>query len=262
MLKICSFFSGSSGNCTYIESENAAILVDAGVSMKKIFEKLSEINRRPDFVKAIFVTHEHSDHILSVGSIARKLSIPVYATKDTWRAMYKSIGKLEKDFIKPVEPGEEIQIEDICITAFKIPHDAADPVGYKFESGGRKFAIATDIGEMNENIFLAISGCSCVLLESNHDVDMLLKGNYPYNLKQRIRGKCGHLSNEEAAITCSRLVSVGTRKILLGHLSEENNRPEIAFQAAKDCILKCGVKVPEDVFLDVAGLGAGELIEI
>lgn len=262
MLNVCSFFSGSSGNCTYLESENGAILIDAGVSMKKIFEKLGNIGRKPEFLKAIFVTHEHSDHILSVGSIARKLSIPVYATKNTWRAMYKTIGKLEKDFIKPVEIGEEIKIEDIYVSAFKIPHDAADPVGYKFKCGEKKFAVATDIGEMNDSIFLALSGCNCVLLESNHDVKMLLGGNYPYNLKQRIRGKFGHLSNEEAAIVCSKLVTSGTGKILLGHLSEENNKPEIAFEEAKCGVLGCGVKIPDDVYIRVAGYGEQELIEI
>ncbi len=262
MLKVCSFFSGSSGNCTYIESESGAILIDAGVSMKKIFEKLSRISRKPQFIKAIFVTHEHIDHILSVGSIARKLSIPVYATKNTWRAMYKSIGKIEKDFIKPVEYDEGIDIDDITVSAFKIPHDAADPVGYKIKCGNSNFAVATDIGEMNDSIFLALSGCGGVLLESNHDVNMLLNGSYPYNLKQRIRGKFGHLSNEEAAITCSRLVSSGVSKILLGHLSEENNTPEIALDSARCSILKCGVKIPEDVYITVAGYGEQELIKI
>lgn len=262
MLKICSFFSGSSGNCTYIESEKGAILIDAGVSMKKIFEKLCQVGRKPQFIKAIFVTHEHIDHILSVGSIARKLSIPVYATKNTWRAMYKNIGRIEKDFIKPVEYGLNTEIEDMAVVPFKIPHDAADPVGYKIKSGDSEFAVATDIGEMNESIFLALSGCRGVLLEANHDVDMLIGGSYPLNLKKRIRGKLGHLSNEEAALTCARLVSVGTKKILLGHLSEENNRPEIAFDTVKENILKCGVKVPEDVYLSVAGYDSGELIKI
>lgn len=262
MLNVCSFFSGSSGNCTYIESEKGAVLIDAGVSMKRIFEEISRIDRNPEKIKALFVTHEHSDHILSVGAIARKLHIPVFATKPTWRAMYKGLGKIEKQFIKPVEISENIEIEDMVISAFQIPHDAASPVGYKIECGGRKFVIATDIGEMNEKIFLEISGAHAVLLESNHDKLMLQNGSYPYPLKQRIKGKCGHLSNEEAAITCGRLVSVGVRKILLGHLSGENNRPEIAFCEAEKCISKCGVKVGDDVYLAVAGYGQRELISV
>ena len=248
MLSVSSFFSGSSGNCTYVETENCAVLIDAGVSMKRIFEKLSDINRTPDKIKAIFVTHEHSDHILSVGSIARKLKIPVFATKNTWRAMYKNIGKMDKDYIKPLEPCETVKVEDIEVSAFS--------------SGCRKLAIATDIGEMNESVFLSISGCNTVLLESNHDVKMLLEGAYPYPLKQRIRGKKGHLSNEEAAITCARLVSVGTSKILLGHLSEENNKPQIALETVLESITKCGIKVPEDVYVAVAGDKSGELISV
>jgi len=255
MLKVCSFFSGSSGNCTYVESDMGAILIDAGVSMKRIFERLSEIGREPAFIKALFVTHEHSDHILSVGAIARKLKIPVYATKNTWRAMYRGLGKIDKEFIKPVEIDETIMVENIGVNAFRIPHDAAEPVGYTFSCDGKKMAIATDIGEMNDEIFLSLSGCSTVLLESNHDVDMLLHGNYPYTLKKRIRGKCGHLSNEEAAAVCARLISVGTTKILLCHLSEENNKPQIAFDTAKECLCRCGAKVPEDVFLEIGGKG-------
>ena len=260
MLKVCSFFSGSSGNCTYVESERGALLIDAGVSMKRIFERLSEIDREPSFIKAMFVTHEHSDHILSVGAIARKLKIPGYATKNTWRAMYKGLGKIEKEFIKPVETGEEIIIEDIKVNAFKIPHDAAEPVGYTFSCEGKKLAIATDIGEMNEEIFLALSGSETVLLESNHDVDMLLHGNYPYTLKKRIRGKCGHLSNEEAAAVCARLAMVGTKKILLAHLSEENNKPEKAFDTAKECLCRCGAKIGQDIYLEIAG--GGRLISV
>lgn len=237
-----------------------AILIDAGVSMKKIFERLSEIDREPSFIKAMFVTHEHSDHILSVGAIARKLKIPVYATKNTWRAMYRGLGKIEKHLIKPVEVGEEIEIEDIKVNAFSIPHDAAEPVGYTFMCGNKKLAVATDIGEMNDEIFLSLSGCATVLIESNHDVDMLLHGNYPYSLKQRIRGKCGHLSNEEAAAVCARLISVGTTKILLGHLSDENNNPSLAFDTTKECLCRCGASVPGDVYLEIAG--GGRLITV
>ena len=262
MLNVCSFFSGSSGNCTYVESEKGAVLIDAGVSMKRIFEEISRIDRTPDKIKALFVTHEHSDHVLSVGAIARKLHIPVFATKPTWRAMYKGIGKIDRELIKGIEVGENIEIEDIVVSPFSIPHDAAMPVGYKMECGGKKFVIATDIGEMSEKLFLEFSGADAILLESNHDREMLLSGPYPYTLKERIRGKCGHLSNEEAALTCERLVSIGTRKIFLGHLSGENNRPEIAFSEAEKCISKCGAKVGCDVFLSVAGYGERELISI
>ena len=251
MINICPLFSGSSGNSTYIEINGTGILLDAGVSMKKILTALERIGKSGRDVSALLITHEHIDHILSLGALARRLRIPVYATVNTWRSMIKSVGKIDKSQIKPVYEDQDETIEKLRFKAFRIPHDAAQPVGYTFSDGEKKLTVATDIGEMNDKLFLSLSGSDGILLEANHDIGMLLSGSYPYPLKQRIRGKFGHLSNDEAAATCARLVTLGTKTILLGHLSAENNRPETALMAVGDSIERTGAEIGRDVFLDV-----------
>lgn len=241
MIRVCSLFSGSSGNCTYIETEDTGILLDCGVSMKRILSELERIGRGSQNVKALFITHEHSDHIQSAGPIARAFKIPVYATRGTWRAMFGGIGKIDKSLIRVIDEGTSEFVGDLEVTPFRIYHDAAQPVAYNFKCGGKKLTVATDIGKMDEAIFLSLSGSDAVILEANHDIKMLENGSYPYSLKQRIRGKFGHLSNDEAAVTCARLAALGTKTFLLGHLSEENNRPEIALRAVQSSVEKhCG----------------------
>lgn len=263
MIEICALFSGSSGNCTYIEADNTALLLDAGMSMKRIFAEIDRIGKSIEKIKAIFVTHEHSDHIRGLGPLARRLNVPVYATKNTWRAMYRGIGAIDKKNIMPVEFGKTIEIDNITVNAFGIPHDAAQPCGYSFSGGCRRITVATDMGEMHEDIFNIMSGSDGVLLESNHDIGMLMNGCYPYHLKQRIRGKNGHLSNDDASEVAARLVHTGTKTLLLGHLSAENNRPEIALASSILAIEKTGVKVGKDVKLEVLERGkAGRLIAI
>lgn len=241
MIRVCSLFSGSSGNCTYIETDGTGILLDCGVSMKRIVAELERIGRDSQNVKALFITHEHSDHIQSAGPIARSFKIPVYATQGTWRAMQNGIGKIDKDLIRVVDEGTSEIVGDLEITPFKIYHDAAQPVAYTFQNSGKKLTVATDIGKMDDKIFFSLSGSDAILLEANHDIKMLENGSYPYSLKQRIKGKFGHLSNDDAAITCARLAALGTRTFLLGHLSEENNRPDIALKAVQSSVTKhCG----------------------
>ena len=251
MISICPLYSGSSGNSTYIEVNNTGILLDAGVPLKNIISALERIGKSGDCLSALLITHEHIDHIKSLGAVARKFNIPVYATVNTWRSMIKSVGRIDKSLIKPVYEGKTETIGDLSFTAFEIPHDAAEPVGYVFSDGDKKLTVATDIGEMNDKVFLSLSGSDGILLEANHDIDMLLGGAYPYPLKMRIRGKYGHLSNDEAAATCARLVTLGTKTILLGHLSAENNTPETAFETVSDSICGTGLKVGQDVYLDV-----------
>lgn len=253
MIKVCPLFSGSKGNSTYIEINGNGVLLDAGVSFSRISQKLDAAGISPLQVKAILITHEHSDHIRGAGVAARKLGVPVYATIPTWYSMKKTLGKIEKNNILPVTPGKEEEICGICFKAFEIPHDASAPVGYNFFDGSKKFTVATDLGEMSEKLFLSLSGSDGIILESNHDVKMLLNGGYPYHLKMRIHGKLGHLSNDEAASVCARLASLGTKTILLGHLSEENNKPEIALAQTADMLCKDGVRLDEDVILRVLG---------
>jgi phosphoribosyl 1,2-cyclic phosphodiesterase len=260
MMEVCALFSGSSGNCIYIESGATAVLLDAGVSMKRIFAEIERIGKSIEKIKAVFVTHEHSDHINGLGPVARRLRVPVYATKKTWYAMYRALGKIEKDKIMPVEIGETIEIDGLAVTAFGIPHDAVQPCGYTFCSGRKKITVATDMGEVCDEVLKIMCGSDGVLLESNHDINMLMQGSYPYYLKQRIRGKNGHLSNDDAAAAAAKLAAEGTKTILLGHLSGENNTSEIALTTSFEAIEKTGVR---DIRLEVIERGKeGKLIKI
>lgn len=245
-------FSGSSGNAVLVKSKNTALLVDAGVSGKRILEALSMYNQTGSTLSAILITHEHSDHIRSAGSLARKFHLPIFASPGTWTALRPVLGDLPPASVRMFTPGEGFFVGDIFVTPFPISHDAAEPVGYSFMIEDKKFTVATDIGEMNETIFLHLSGSEEILLESNFDIVMLQKGPYPPALKARILSKKGHLSNKEAACVCARLASLGTKKIILGHLSGENNTPKLAFDVAKLYIEKCGIEVGRDIHLVVA----------
>ncbi len=248
-------FSGSSGNAILIKSETHSLLVDAGVSGRRIVSALSASKRPIEAVDGIFVTHEHIDHIKSVGSLARRYSIPVYANVNTWEAMSPVIGELPSSLIKTVETEKSVFVGDIEVTPFSVSHDAVNPYLYTFCTGKRKVTVATDIGKMTDKVFLAISGSDEILLESNYDIVMLRKGKYPLSLQRRIAGDKGHLSNKEAAAVCARLASLGTKRIVLGHLSKENNTPELAYCIAKHYIEECGITVGRDIRLSVAPRG-------
>lgn len=245
-------FSGSSGNAVLVESNKTALLVDAGVSGRKIISALSEKGKSISDIRAILVTHEHIDHIKAVGSLSRKLQIPVYANKKTWEAMSSCVGEIPASLCRVIASEKKFSVGDIDVKAFSIPHDAAEPLGYNFLISGKKVTVATDMGGMNEKIFLSLCGSCEILLESNYDVVMLEKGAYPIPLKKRISGPLGHLSNKEAAITAARLVSTGTKRIILGHLSLENNTPRLAYDIARLYIEECGIVVDRDVSLSVA----------
>ncbi len=245
-------FSGSSGNSILVESREHAILVDAGVSGKRIVTALTERRKSISSIDAIFITHEHIDHIKSAGILSRRYHIPIFANAATWEAMLPIIGDIPLSLCNTFETGEAQRIGDIEIKAFSIPHDAAAPVGYNFLVDRHKITIATDIGRLSEKIFLSLSGSDEILLESNYDIVMLQKGKYPYALKQRILGEYGHLSNKEASLACARLASLGTKHIILGHLSNENNTPALAYDIAKHYIENCGVQVGRDIKLSVA----------
>lgn len=250
MIHFVSLLSGSSGNAAYISDGKTHILADCGASGKKIEQALNEINISPEDIDALLITHEHTDHIQGAGVLARRYKLPIYATAHTHRAM--KIGSVSDELINEVSPDTTFEIGGIGITPFKIPHDASNPVGYTFTDGFEKAAIATDIGCMSEYILSHLYGCSQIILESNHDVEMLRLGPYPFPLKQRILSDVGHLSNEMAAKTALELVNHGTKHIMLGHLSIQNNLPEIAVMETYNYLTKNGVKVGEDVTLQVA----------
>lgn len=230
MFNFCSLYSGSSGNSLFIESDKTKILVDCGVSCKKISEALIDLNTSLEEIDAIFVTHEHSDHVQSLGMISKKYDIPVYTNFETLNAMPKQKEKIDIKNQKLFCIGDEIKIGDLCINSFKIPHDAANPCGYNIFNNSKKLTIATDLGHMTQELLDNMKGSKFILLESNYEPELLKYAKYPYMLKQRIAGPTGHLPNSIAGKTISHLVNYDLEEVLLGHLSKESNMPEIAYQ--------------------------------
>ncbi len=229
-LNLCPLRSSSKGNSTIIFNKSTRILVDCGISGKALEQCLGGADVSPSSIDAILVTHEHSDHIKGVGIISRKFNIPVFANRRTWAAMQSSIGKISADNIHIFETGSEFYINSIRVLTYALSHDAADPVGYAFAYNGEKVAIATDTGVVTDGVLTALKGSHTVLIEANYDLNMLEIGSYPYELKCRIKGSCGHLANCDCASLAKSLAECGTKRIILGHLSEENNYPPIAFQ--------------------------------
>lgn len=250
MFQFVSIISGSSGNATFVSDGKTNLLIDCGTSGKKLEAALMEIGVSPDSIDALLITHEHSDHIKGAGVIARKYKLPIFATAPTHSAM--EIGNIDDSQIKEVSPEKCLEIGTIAVTPFSIPHDAAAPVGYTFTDGHDKVALATDIGRMSGEIMSNLRGSSKIILESNHDVEMLRVGPYPYPLKQRILSDVGHLSNINAAKTALELVKSGTQHLMLGHLSVHNNLPELATMETYNALTNAGVKVGSDVTLQVA----------
>ena len=250
MNRFVSLISGSSGNATFISDGSTNILIDCGMSGSRLKEALHAIDVMPESLDAILITHEHSDHTKGAGVVSRRYDLPVYATIGTHAGM--DIGRIDDKNIHFVKEDETLEIGTIAVTPFAIPHDAQQPVGFTFELGGEKCALATDIGIMTDSILSRIAGSRKVILESNHDVQMLRYGTYPYPLKQRIMSDKGHLSNESASKAALYLVQNGTEHIALGHLSQENNRPEIAMLETYNLLTESGVNVGDDVVLKVA----------
>lgn len=249
MITFLSLTSGSSGNATFVSDGDSKILIDCGMSGSRLKSSLADIDVDIADLDAVLITHEHSDHIKGLGVIARKYHIPIYATFKTFSGM-KNIGEFD-DSLKNAISGE-LEIGNIGIKAFSIPHDAADPVGYNFFIDNQKLTLATDIGKMDDLVFDSIKGSKYVILESNHDVDILRLGSYPYSLKKRILSPYGHLSNEDAAKTALRLAETGTEHFMLAHLSRENNLPEIAQVTTENMFRSNNIKLGRDVTLTVA----------
>ncbi len=228
MLEMCTLFSGSSGNCVYVSDGETRLLVDCGVSGKRIESGLKNIGVEPGEIHGVLLTHEHSDHIASVGILHRRYGWNLYANNLTWEAAESVVGKIDPSclhfFCGP------FRIGGIEVNPFSIPHDAADPVGYRFSKEGSCVTVATDLGMITPDVEENLLGSEAILLEANHDVEMLKMGPYPYPLKRRILSDSGHLSNENAGKLCVHLAKNGTKNILLGHLSKHNNLPELAYQ--------------------------------
>lgn len=249
--KYCSLSSGSSGNCQYIETDNVKVLIDGGLSGKKIETLLKGIGVQPDTIDSIFVTHEHTDHIKGVGVLSRRYDIPIWANENTWISMEDKIGEIREDNIKVFTTEEQFNMKDLGIYPFKVSHDAVEPVGYCLYYKNTKISILTDTGWVNNSIKDTIKDSSLYLLESNHDVEMLKVGKYPYYLKRRIMSEKGHLSNEDAGNLITEIAKGKGEIILLAHLSKENNFPLLAYQTVKNIAVDAGIDVNNDINLDL-----------
>jgi len=237
MLQFCSLYSGSSGNSFLIKSDNTAVLVDSGVSTKKIVEALDSVGTPIDNIEAILVTHEHIDHTRSLGMLSSKYNIPVYANTKTWDSLKNEKDKIADVNKKTFKILEDFEIGDLKIFPFKIPHDAAEPCGFNIYNSGSKIGIATDLGHVNSKILKYLENSSSVLLEANYDLEILKFSSYPYILKQRIAGPNGHLSNNMSGDAICKLTESGLTKALLVHLSRENNFPELAQKTIEEVLL-------------------------
>lgn len=234
-MRMCSIVSGSSGNCIYIGSDTTHILIDAGISGKRTEEGLNKLGLSMADVSAVLVSHEHADHIQGLGVLARKYHKNICCTKGTRDAILQDgkVGKIDEDLFSEVYADEKFTIGDLQITPIKISHDAAQPVAYKISHGTKRCAVVTDLGYYDDYIVESLRGVNVLLLEANHDVNMLQVGPYPYYLKQRILGQRGHLSNESCGQLMCKLAHKDLQAVVLGHLSKENNLPELAYETVR-----------------------------
>jgi phosphoribosyl 1,2-cyclic phosphodiesterase len=242
--RLVSLYSGSSGNCTLVEVAGRAFLFDMGWNCRPTVASLVSAGIRPDEIDAVFVTHEHIDHRRGIPAFAKQFGVPVHMT-----APSASAGYVPNPVCHPIL--YEAEFGGVCVRSFFVPHDSRACVGYVGEGGGFKFGVATDMGHVTQPALDALRGCDAVLIESNHDPEMLRLGPYPADLKARIAGRYGHLPNAEAASLAADLAAAGTRAVMLAHLSAENNRPALARSAARAELDRRGL----DAFLAVAERG-------
>lgn len=248
MLKVCSLYSGSSGNSFFIKSDEANILIDAGVSCRKIENALASLDVAMEELDAILVTHEHTDHTQSIGTISKKYGTPIYANKKTWQAMPNQTSKIDSKNQYYFRNNEVFSLKDLEILPFNIPHDATNPCGFNVLQGNKKVSLATDIGHMESNVLKHLKDSDFLLLEANYEPEVLKYSRYPYRLKERIASPMGHLSNIEAGKTLNYLTDYGLKNALIGHLSNENNFPELAYKSVAEQIRK-----DKKIHIEVAG---------
>lgn len=254
-IEFCSLNSGSNGNATYIAAGDTRLLVDAGLPGLAIGKRLAQIQVLPETISGILITHEHSDHITGAGVLSRKYRIPIYANEATWQtnAMRRLVGEVPPGLRRVFESDSEFYIGNLGVHAISISHDTAEPVAFLLFAGNRSAAVATDMGRVPKSVLRALAGTDLLLLESNHDPEMLRNNlRYPEYLKQRILGARGHLSNQDAAFTLMALYETGVRHAMLGHLSHDNNTPELALQTATAELERQGLRPGKDIRLDMA----------
>ena len=248
-MKFCTLFSGSSGNAVYVEYKNTKIIIDSGVSGKNIAASLCALDVNIKDIDALLLTHDHVDHARCVGIVSNMANAPVYANYGTWLSVQGFTKTMREENKKTFQNNQKFEIGDIIVEPFGISHDATDPVAYNFYLGNEKFTLLTDTGYITADISDKVAGTSAIVLEANHDEDMVKTGMYPAFLKRRILGRQGHLSNDLAGRFLSYLVQNGTKFAYLAHISEENNTPELAYNTVCDILLKNGIKAGRDVEL-------------
>ncbi len=256
-MRFCSIASGSSGNCAYIGSEETNLIVDAGISGKRIEAGLCGLDVEAGRLDGILVTHEHLDHVKGLGVMTRRYHLPIYASRGTIEALIKTkdMANTPQELFHEVRADESFKIKDLLINPIRISHDAAEPVAYRFDEGEKAAAVVTDLGTYDQYILDRLKGVKALLVEANHDVRMVETGKYPYYLKQRILSEKGHLSNESAATLTLDLLDKGEflRYLLLGHLSRENNLEELAYETVRMELKMLGKSsIPKDFRLSVA----------
>lgn len=260
-MKVTSLCSSSKANCTYIEQNGEGILIDIGCSFKALKEGLLKIDRTVESIKAVFITHEHSDHISGLFQLTKNLDIPVYASEGTLMRITDEGKAFSEKNLHTVDEISDAPLS-FAVNGFHTPHDSAESMGYTLDIGSVKAAVCTDIGHITDEVRANLFGCRFVLLESNYDPIMLTRNiKYPPVLKERIRSDRGHLSNPDSGVFARELIKSGTVSLLLGHLSQENNTPETAYNNMTDSLLAIGAQVNRDYLLDVAPVnGNGRII--
>ncbi|MCL2415567.1 MAG: MBL fold metallo-hydrolase [Defluviitaleaceae bacterium] len=249
-VSFCTIASGSGGNSVFISGKNQSILIDAGLSGKVIERGLNGIGISAKDISAVFLTHEHNDHTRGAGILSRRYDIPIYTTAGTWKRM--SSDRISAKNQHTVKADKPIELGKMRILPFSIPHDAAEPVGYSIMIEGRKISVATDLGYITPNVAEYIYGSDIILIESNHDIEMLRNCRYPAYLKRRILGEGGHLSNIAAGLFIKEIFSPKTKHIFLGHLSQENNRPMLAYDTVREILTSSKINVGKDCCIYLA----------
>ncbi|WP_307339128.1 MBL fold metallo-hydrolase [Caldalkalibacillus uzonensis] len=241
--------SGSSGNAIYIKTEKTRLLVDAGLSGKKLEQLFAEIGENPGGLNAILITHEHSDHIKGLGVMARRYAVPVYANAKTWFELDRLCGKIDVEQKFHFERGQTLTLGDIDIESYGISHDAVEPMAFCFFHGGKKLSIATDLGYVSEKIKGTLRDSQVLIFEANHDVEMLRMSRYPWNIKRRILSDVGHLSNEASGEALADIITDATQKVYLAHLSQDNNLRDLARMTVEQILREEDVPVNQQVTL-------------
>lgn len=250
-MKICTLMSGSSGNAIYLETKKTKILLDAGQTGKKVTSYLKEATgRTPSELNAILLSHSHRDHYLGAGVLSRRYQLPIYATEGTWFETKNLLGELPSGCEHSIEPGKSWEFEDLKIETFPTSHDALDSVGFIFTEKGKSIGVATDSGVFTTRMEQKLKNMECLILEANHDPDLLQKGPYPWSVKKRIASILGHLSNEGAGQALLKVLGNKTNQVILAHLSQENNKPSLAIDTVKNMLTNNQVAIEElDIFV-------------